>query len=65
MIKTAIRFGKYMVMVFDAMGEQLPQYQGRYERVHQDIMRDASAETVFALGFTADGQLRQVPRAEW
>jgi len=65
MIKTAIRFKNNMVMVFDGRGEQIPKYQGQYENVKESISRDASAEVIFALGFTDAGELRKVPRQEW
>ena len=61
MIKTVIRFRNNMVMVFDRRGEQLPKYHGQYEKVKESILRDASPDTVFALGFTDDGELRKVP----
>lgn len=41
MIKTVIRTRDDMVMVFDETGEQLPQYQGRYEQVRESILADA------------------------
>ncbi len=64
MIKTAIRFNN-MVMVFDRRGEQLPEYQGHYEKVKESILSGALAETIFAVGFTSAGELREVPREEW
>ena len=33
MIKTVFRFRNNMVMVFDKWGEQIPKYQGQYEKV--------------------------------
>lgn len=65
MIKTAIRFQNNMVMVFDKRGEQIPRYQGQYEKVKGSILGDALPDTVFALGFTDAGELRKVPREEW
>jgi len=65
MIKTAIRFKSNMVMVFDRRGEQIPRYQGRYEKVKKNILGDALPDTIFALGFTDAGELREVPREEW
>ena len=41
MIKTAVRFGNNMVMVFDKMGEQIPEYQGQYEKVKENILGGA------------------------
>ena len=65
MIKTVMRFGNNMVMVFDKTGEQIPNYQGQYEKVKESVLRDAPPETIFALGFTETGELRKVSRDEW
>ena len=65
MIKTVMRFRNNMVMVVDKCGEQIPEYQGQYEKVKQDILADALPDTIFALGFTDAGELREVPREEW
>ncbi len=65
MIKTAIRFRSNMVMVFDRRGEQIPEYQGQYEKVKESILEDALPGTIFALGFTDAGELRKVPREKW
>jgi len=50
-----------MVMVFDKEGEQIPKYQGQYEKVKESILADAPPDTIFALGFTDAGELRKVP----
>jgi hypothetical protein len=47
MIKTVIRLRNNMVVVFDAKGEQIPDYQGRYEDVKERVLRDAPSGTVF------------------
>ena len=65
MIKTVFRFRNNMVMVFDKWGEQIPKYQGQYEKVKESILEDALPDTIFALGFTDAGELREVPREEW
>ena len=65
MIKTVIRFKNNMVMVFDKRGEQMPKYQGQYEKVKESILGDALPDTIFALGLTDDGELRKVSREEW
>ncbi|MBA7706816.1 hypothetical protein ES703_115673 [subsurface metagenome] len=65
MIKTVMRFRNNMVMVFDKWGEQIPKYQGQYEKVKESILGDALPDTIFALGFTDAGELREVPREEW
>ena len=65
MIKTVFRFKNNMVMVFDKRGEQIPKYQGQYEKVKESILRDAPPDTIFALGFTDAGELREVSREGW
>jgi len=65
MIKTVLRFKNNMVMVFDKRGEQIPRYQGQYEKVKESILGDALPDAIFALGFTDAGELRKVPREEW
>jgi len=65
MIKTAIRFKNNMVMVFDKRGEQIPRYQGQYEKVKESILGNALPDTIFALGFTDAGELREVHREGW
>jgi len=65
MIKTVMRFKNNMVMVFDKWGEQIPKYQGQYEKMKESILRDALPDAIFALGFTDAGELREVPREEW
>ena len=65
MIKTVMRFRNNMVMVFDKRGEQIPEYQGQYEKVKESILADALPDTIFTLGFTDAGELREVPREEW
>ena len=70
MIKSVIRLHNNMVqnnmvMVFDKNGEQIPEYQGQYEEVKDSILRDASADTTFAHGFTELGELQKVTREEW
>ena len=61
MIKTVIQFRNNMVMVFDERGEQIPKYQGQYEKVKESILADAPPDTIFALGFTDAGELRKGP----
>ena len=65
MIKIVMRFKNNMVMVFDKWGEQIPKYQGQYEKVKESVLRDALPDTIFALGFTDAGELREIPREEW
>jgi len=65
MIKTVMRFKNNMVMVFDKCGEQIPEYQGQYEKVKKSILADVLPDTIFALGFTDAGELQEVSREEW
>ena len=65
MIKTVIRMRNNMVIVFDADGEPVPQYQGQYEDVREGILRDAPAGAVFNhwFGFTLEPEA--VPGKTW
>ena len=65
MIKTVIRIRNNMVMVFDADGEQVPQYQGRYEDVKERILRDAPGGTVFNHWFGFTLKPEAVPGITW
>ena len=65
MIKTVIRLGNNMVMVFDAEGEQIPGYQGQYEDVKERILRDASSGTVFNHWFGHTLEPEAVPGKTW
>ncbi len=64
MIKTVFRFQNNMVVVFDEKGEQIPEYQGRYEDVKESILKDAPPDAIFAHGYTDSGELQKVPREE-
>ena len=64
-IKSVIRLQNDMVMVFDKSGEQVSEYQGKYDEVRGSILRDATQDTIFAHGFTDTGKIRQVAREEW
>ena len=65
MIKTVIKCPNNMVMVFDREGEQIPQYQGQYEEVKTNILKDAPLNTVFGYLSNSEPELRRVPRQEW
>ncbi len=54
MIKTVIRLQDDMVMVFNAEGEQIPEYQGQYEDVKKSVLRDAPPAAVFVHWFNHD-----------
>ena len=62
MIKTVIKSADGMVMVFDRMGEQIPQYQGRYQEVKALILRDAPTEARFGCFPDGGQELRMFPR---
>jgi len=65
MIKTVIRIRNNMVMVFDAEGEQVPDYQGQYEDVKERILRDAPSGTVFNHWFGHSLEPMAVPGKTW
>jgi hypothetical protein len=65
MINTVIKSADGMVMVFDKMGEQIPQYQGQYQKVRALILRDAPPEARFGYFPNGGQELRLVPKEEW
>jgi len=65
MIKTVIKSTDGMVMVFDKMGEQIPEYQGRYQEAKALILRDAPPETRFGCFPNGGQELKIVSREEW
>ena len=65
MIKTVIRCSGEMVMVFNKRGEQIPGYQGEYQKVKGSILKDAPSDAVFGYFFDSQPGLREVPREEW
>jgi len=65
MIKTVIKFRNNMVMVFDKKGEQIPEYQGSYEKLKKEILHDAPPNALFAHGFSEAGEPIRVLREKW
>ena len=65
MIKTVIKCSNNMVMVFDNKGEQIPEYQGQYEEVKGEILKDAPPSAVFGCFPDYENELRIMPREEW
>jgi len=65
MIKTVIRSIDGMVIVFDKMGEQIPEYQGRYEEVKPLILRDSPPEARFGYFPNGGQELKMVPKEAW
>jgi hypothetical protein len=65
MIKTVIRTRNGMVMVFDEWGEQMPEYQGRYDAVREMIMANAAVGSVFNHWFGRSPQPEGVPADKW
>lgn len=65
LIKSIIRTQNSMVLVFDDKGEQIPEYQGQYEKVKLRILKDAPASAVFGYIFDNETELKTVSREEW
>ena len=65
MIKNVIRCPNNMVIVFDRKGEQIPEYQGQYEEVKENILKDAPLNTVFTYLSDFEPELQKVLREEW
>jgi len=64
-IKTTIRLRNDMVIAFDGRGEQLPEYQGWYQVVRGDILRDAPQDAVFCHWFDGEAGPEIVSREVW
>lgn len=64
-IKTVIRCLNDMVIVFDKRGEQVPEYQGRYEEVKESILKYAPPEAVFGRFPDCETELQVIPREQW
>jgi hypothetical protein len=52
-------------MVFDAAGEQIPEYQGQYQQVRENILKDAPAGTIFNHWFGYSLKPAKVPGKKW
>ncbi len=64
-IKTVIRLQDNMVLVFDRSGEQIPEYQGPYQDVKANILRDAPPDTVFQHWLDKMIEAKAVSRESW
>jgi len=64
-IKSVIKSQDGTVMVFDGNGEQIPEYQGRYEEVKERILKNAPPNAVFGCFPNCETELKVVPREEW
>jgi len=64
-IKSVIKAQNGMALVFDDKGEQIPEYQGRYEQVRPRILEDAPLSVVFSYAFDYESELTTVAREEW
>jgi len=64
-IKNVIRDEGDLVMIFDEAGEQVTEYQGTYEDVKKNILKDAPPDAIFAHWFERDVKPETVLREEW
>lgn len=62
MINEVIRFQNDNVLVFDERGEQIPEFQGKYEDVRVKILARAPRSAEF---FHGDWPVNPVPRKDW
>ena len=65
MIKTVIRAANNMVIVFDEKGRQLPEYQGQYEDVKQQILAKKRNTTAFVHWFSVSPEPDIVSKVDW
>ena len=64
-IKSIIKTPNGMVLVFDGKGEQIPEYQGQYEKVKSRILSNAPPSAEFSYAFDNETEIKAVPREEW
>ena len=64
MINEVIRSQNGMVLVFDEKGEQMVEYQGRYQDARVKILARAPKKAKFYHGTWPQGR-SLVPRKEW
>lgn len=64
MIKTVQKMQNGMVLVFDELGQQMPQYQGRWTEKYIEIVNDAALITDFLVGDYRTGQTRPMTAME-
>ena len=64
MIDYVVKFPNGIVIVFDEKGEQIPEYQGRYEEFRDKILADAPPSArFFRAVWMVSGDA--IPREEW
>jgi len=54
-----------MAMVFDGVGEQIPQLQGRALKMRDAILTEALPSTTFLVASLPTGDVSVVSREEW
>jgi len=64
-INSVIKTQSGMVLVFDDKGEQIPEYQGCYEKVKLRILKNAPPSAIFNHAFDCESDLKTVLREEW
>lgn len=62
-IAKVVRFDNGMVMVFGDDGQQMTEYQGRFEDVHLQIWLDAADDTQFYAAEKLNGELCPIDKA--
>lgn len=65
MIKTVIRAANNMVFAFDEQGNQMPEYQGRYEDVKRKIEAETGTESAFIQWFSVSPEPDIVSKVNW
>jgi len=63
MINSVMKSEDGMVMVFNGKGNQIPEYQGKYEDVRERILSDAPSGALF--WHVENRRNRAVSREEW
>ena len=64
-IESVYRLKNDTVMVFDAEGEQVPEYQGQYEDVKERILREVPSDAVLSHWFDSAIEPEVVTKENW
>ena len=64
MINCVVRFSNNIVLVFNEKGEQMPKYQGKYEKVRAKILAHAPESAQFFRGVWKLSN-NAIPREQW
>lgn len=65
MLMRVIKWDDGSVVAFDEREQRIPELNGRYDEVHERVLRDAGPDTKFFKGLARYGVTEEITRAEW